>query len=314
MGILRAEELAVGHVGEFGRHGDADGHAVHLIRLLVLVGPPYAGADILAGGGDPRVSQGILPEGHAAEAPRLHRVTGIVEVDAVGLTLRQGCREVHEHRVEVPRIGELLTPEEDAVDVHVVEQIDLDAVAVFEHGKVDGVRAAHPSTFRVHLDVETVGQQIVVCAERTVGAPQGIPSAECQASFHRVHQRPVVLQQDVGRGVNQVEFPGLIILRVDRDAFPPIVPRQRHVSAEVRSMNGPFAGREHQGPFNGDAGSGIQEREGHLRPATAGDRHQTQEDCDDLLVSHHCSVTTKIVCGSPRGVTESSANLPSVAV
>src|SRR5690606_25727859 len=78
--IFAAAEPAVRHVGEPVGYADADEHAIHLVRLVVLVGPPYAGAQALAGGGYPVFSVAVFLEIKPA-VPRcpfgLNGITGI---------------------------------------------------------------------------------------------------------------------------------------------------------------------------------------------------------------------------------------------
>src|SRR5690606_27435882 len=64
--VFAAPEPAVGDIGEAVGYTDADEHTVHFIRLVVLIGPPYAGAEALASGGDPVLAITVFPEIEAA--------------------------------------------------------------------------------------------------------------------------------------------------------------------------------------------------------------------------------------------------------
>src|SRR5690606_24416554 len=79
--VFAPPEPAVGYVGEAVGYANADEHAIHFVRLVVFIGPPYAGAQALAGGGNPVLSVAIFLEIEAS-VPRspfgLNGMAGIV--------------------------------------------------------------------------------------------------------------------------------------------------------------------------------------------------------------------------------------------
>ena len=90
VGVVRgAPEPPVGDVHDRVRHRDRDALAVRLVGEVVLVGPPDAGAESLARGGDPAVAQAVRCPGEAAVPRRAARHAGLPMVpdrDGAGLS------------------------------------------------------------------------------------------------------------------------------------------------------------------------------------------------------------------------------------
>jgi len=168
------DELPVRHVHQVTRDGDADAHLLHLVLVLVLVRPPHAGADVLAGGVDPVPAGRVLPEGDAAEAAALRRVAGVVEVDRVHLAAAQRLGEVHEYRalfaLELQRDRSL----DDPVDLQRRREVQLDSRVVLQHPEADRVLPADRLLLRIHPDIEVVGQQVVVDPVLPLSAAQDV--------------------------------------------------------------------------------------------------------------------------------------------
>src|SRR5690606_32899044 len=125
--IFAAAEPAVRHVGEPVGYADADEHAIHLVRLVVLVGPPYAGAQALAGGGYPVFSVAVFLE-IKPTVPRcpfgLNGITGIKYSKRIHLSFADGFRKIDEDRIELPFERQLLPVVHHAVYAQVIEQVE----------------------------------------------------------------------------------------------------------------------------------------------------------------------------------------------
>ena len=117
---------------------------------------------------------GVFLEGDGAEPAGLHRVAGVVEIDAVGAAGAQGFRKVHENSAGIALVFQGGVAEQNLIDVEGGVQIELDARGVLQHPEADGDLAAEEFLFRVDANVQVVEEQIVVGAIRSVGAAQDI--------------------------------------------------------------------------------------------------------------------------------------------
>ena len=90
------------------------------------------------------------------------------------LPVLQRAREIDEDGAGVALILERRVVPEDLVDVQLSGQVELDAGAVLEHAEADGVLAGDGFGVGIDADVEVVIEQVVVGAERPVGAAQKV--------------------------------------------------------------------------------------------------------------------------------------------
>ena len=169
-----AHELAVGDVHQAVGDGDAELHVLHLVTPLVLVGPPEAGADALAGGEDPRPAGGVLAEGEAAKPAGRLRRSGIVEVNRIGAAGFESFGKVHEDGAQFAFVLERGRAHQDLVHAEVGEEIKLDTSIILEHLEADGVLPGDHLLFRVDAHVQMVEEQIVVGAIPAVFATEDI--------------------------------------------------------------------------------------------------------------------------------------------
>ena len=137
-----AEELPVRHVHQIARNRHSEAHLLDFVAILVLVRPPHAGADVLAGGVDPRPAGRVGPERDAAETAALRGSPRIPERHLVHAASLQPFREIHEHGAGFALVLQIASAERNAVDVQCRGQIELDARRVLQHPEPDGVRAA----------------------------------------------------------------------------------------------------------------------------------------------------------------------------
>ena len=74
-----------------------------------------------------------------AETAGLHRIAGVVEIDAVSLAGAERFGEVHEDGAGIALVLERDRAQEDLVDVQGGMQVELDAGGVLQHFEADGV-------------------------------------------------------------------------------------------------------------------------------------------------------------------------------
>lgn len=169
-----AEESSVRDINQTIGNRNTDFHALHFVAPLVFVGPPDAGADAFARGENPRMAFGIFVEGEAAEAALLARISGIVEVDGIGMAGAKRFGKVYENGAEFAFVFERRGAEENFVDLERLLEIKLDARAVLKHFEADGVLAADEFFVGIDADVQVVVEQIVVGAIRAVSAAEDV--------------------------------------------------------------------------------------------------------------------------------------------
>ncbi|MBV6504871.1 MAG: hypothetical protein ILNGONEN_00426 [Syntrophorhabdaceae bacterium] len=232
--ILKA---AIGHHHQVRRRRNADPHAVDFIRLLIFVRPPQARARALAGRVNPRIPQRVLLERNAAETPGFLRMPGIMKIDAVSLAGFQPFGKIDKHGVELACVLQRLAVEQNAVDLHVVKQIDLNALIIREHFKPDRVESGKIFLCYAQAHVEIIKQQIIVGAIWPVAAAQRIPAIERQFLLDGIDPRRVKLEQQ-GRGAleRQVHFHRLVILRANAERGFFEFFRNYHAALHIRAQ------------------------------------------------------------------------------
>jgi hypothetical protein len=151
-----------------------EAHLVGLVAPLVLARPPDARSLALAGRVDPVVAVGVLAERDPAESARFLRLARVVELDVVLASRAQPLRKVNEHRVDLALVLQLAPGVQDAVDVQVGIQIELDARIVAQHPETDGVLSGEVLLLGIDADVEVVREEIVVGAVASVVAAQEV--------------------------------------------------------------------------------------------------------------------------------------------
>src|SRR5690606_17195912 len=127
--ILAAAEPAIGDIGKAVGNADADQHAIHFIRLVILVGPPYAGPQALACRRNPMFSVAVFLEIKPA-IPRcplsLQGMAGVVYPERVQPAFFYWPGEINKYRVKLAFKREFLSLVDNLVDPEVIKQINLE--------------------------------------------------------------------------------------------------------------------------------------------------------------------------------------------
>src|SRR5262249_12582111 len=136
----------------------------HFVAPLILVRPPYAGANALASGIDPRTPSDIFSERHRAESSLLDRIARIIELDRINTPRAQRFGEIDENRARVPLVFQDRLAQQNLIYGERCMQVELNASAVLQHLEANRVFSADELFLRIDPDIQVVGKQIVIRA------------------------------------------------------------------------------------------------------------------------------------------------------
>ena len=156
------------------------------VAPLVFVGPPDAGADTFASGVDPRMAGGVLVNVNPPKRPVLFRISGVVEVDGVGVAGAKGLRKVDEDGAESRSYLSGVVPRRILSMLQRLLEVELDARAVLEHLEANGVFAADEFLVGIDANIEVVVEQIVVGAVWAVGTAQDVGLCRFEGGYSRL--------------------------------------------------------------------------------------------------------------------------------
>ena len=116
---------------------------------MIFIGPPQAGPCSLTGYRYPVATPAVLRP-HKATVPggigRHRRLAVIVNADGIFLALFLGFRKSHKDRIVLSGVRQLLLVQDDAINLHILEQIKLQALKI-GHGRVGDVHKTPDALF-----------------------------------------------------------------------------------------------------------------------------------------------------------------------